>query len=428
MRRFILLFLALTLFLGLLLAILALERIPTVNASSPADNTDAARTKAALVKLKHVLDADFGGGRYAISQAEMNSVLAVAARGLPFLRGSARIDSDNVTLALSARLPKPLNDLWLNLAVSTAISGGGFHVTSVKLGRVDLPAGLALSVLRRIAIIATGDDLVGMAIRGVKGVVVRGRTVSFDIALGPHERKALLTKSKRLLQVFSPLGNLEIVRLYYRALDRAAYGGRLPSQGSFFAYIRFALNLAERRARGGRAPQEIRSAILALAIYCGHWRAQYLVGEVITKDMKKRRSRCRNVTLAGRADLRKHFIISAALETASKSGIAFPIGEFKELLDSNRGGSGFSFEDLAADRAGIHFAARLLDSVYDKMALRALIAKIDSEAAIFPDISGLPESMSDVDFKRRFENIDSAKYQGVLAAIDQRIESLRFHR
>ncbi len=275
MRHFILFFLILTLFLGpLLLSVLALEDAPAVEANTPADNTDAARTKAALVKLKYVLDADFGGGKYAISQAEMNSVLTVAARGLPFLRGRARIDSDNVTLALSARLPKPLNNLWLNLAISTAISRGGFHITSLKIGRVELPAGVAQPVLRLAAIIAVGDDLVDMAVKGVKDIVVRGRTVSFNIVLTPHERKALLARGKKMLLFFSPLDNPEVVRLYYRALDRAAYSGRLPSQGSFFSYIRFALDLAERRAEAGDAPQEVRSAILALAIYCGHWRAQ----------------------------------------------------------------------------------------------------------------------------------------------------------
>lgn len=133
------------------------------------------------------------------------------------------------------------------------------------------------------------------------------------------------------------------------------------------------------------------------------------------------------MTLAGRGDLRQHFIISAALETASRSGLAYPIGEFKELLDSNSGGSGFSFEDLAADRAGINFAAQLLESALVKEERETLIDRLTSEAAIFPNLSGLPESVSAADFERDYKTVESGKFTAVLVKIDQRIKDLPFY-
>ena len=48
--------------------------------------------------------------------------------------------------------------------------------------------------------------------------------------------------------------------------------------------------------------------------------------------------------------------MSAGIKLIADSGISFAAGEFKELLDALSGGSGFSFADLAADRAGTHFA------------------------------------------------------------------------
>ena len=428
MRRFILYLLTLTFFLSpVLLSILALEETPATEANPTAGALDAARTKAALAKLIYVFDPDFSGNGYSISQTEMNSVLAVAARGLPFLRGRASVLSTDVALVLSAQVPNPLTEAWFNVTISIAPSKDHFHLKTFRIGRLNLPPNLILSVLRYTIIATLGDDLVGIAIEGVSEIVVRGKTVTVGIALSSDERNVLLARSKQLFHTLSPFNDTKIVRLYYRALDQAVYDRRLPTSGSFFLYLRFAFNLANDRANHGDALREIRSAILALSIYCGHWRTQYLVGEVITGELTKRPSRCHNMTLAGRGDLRQHFIISAALETVSKSGLAYAMGEFKELLDSNSGGSGFSFEDLAADRAGIIFAAQMLESALVKAERETLIGKLDSETAIFPDLLGLQEAMSDADFEQHFNNVESVKFLGVLTKIDQRIRDLPFY-
>ena len=52
-----------------------------------------------------------------------------------------------------------------------------------------------------------------------------------------------------------------------------------------------------------------------------------------------------------RIDLAQHFIASAAITSSINGQIAKAVGEEKELNDAN-GGSGFSFIDLAADKAG----------------------------------------------------------------------------
>ena len=57
--------------------------------------------------------------------------------------------------------------------------------------------------------------------------------------------------------------------------------------------------------------------------------------------------------------MRQHSIVSAVLKMAADFGMAFMIGEFKELLDFYKGGSGFSFTDVAADLARIRFAMTL---------------------------------------------------------------------
>jgi len=136
---------------------------------------------------------------------------------------------------------------------------------------------------------------------------------------------------------------------------------------------------------------------------------------------------CQHVTLDGRGDLRQHFIVSAVLKVASDSGMAFAIGEFKELLDANKGGSGFSFDDVAADLAGIRFAATLFANEAGSNVPQYLLDILGYESPVFPDIKGLPAGLSELEFKRRFGSVDSVPYRALLAKIEKRIDKLAFH-
>lgn len=56
-----------------------------------------------------------------------------------------------------------------------------------------------------------------------------------------------------------------------------------------------------------------------------------------------------------RTDLAQHFIGAVVLSASMNRRVANALGEAKELSDSQAGGSGFSFVDLAADKAGSRF-------------------------------------------------------------------------
>ncbi len=94
-----------------------------------------------------------------------------------------------------------------------------------------------------------------------------------------------------------------------------------------------------------------RAAIMALAIYLGDPRFAELLGMTLQPPANRVSPHWRTL-LRGRADLRLHFVYAAALQVLAEEGLSYALGELKELLDANRGGSGFSFADLAADRAG----------------------------------------------------------------------------
>jgi hypothetical protein len=126
------------------------------------------------------------------------------------------------------------------------------------------------------------------------------------------------------------------------------------------------------------------------------------------------------ITLLEREDLALHFLISAALAASADSGIAEALGVFKELDDS-KGGSGFSFADLAADRAGIRFAEAASETVQDAQQLQKRVSQVKSETEFMPQVDNLPEGIMALELKQKYGNLDSASYRMINAEIDLRI-------
>ena len=124
-------------------------------------------------------------------------------------------------------------------------------------------------------------------------------------------------------------------------------------------------------------------------------------------------------TMRGRADLAKHFFISAHLVALSGSGPARSAGLIKELLDS-RGGSGFSFADMAANRAGIVFANALLTGrlTLDDVAQRFTVD------AFLPPIDDLQEQLGAKEFSEGFGGLGDDRLTAELSRIEARIMAL----
>jgi hypothetical protein len=127
-------------------------------------------------------------------------------------------------------------------------------------------------------------------------------------------------------------------------------------------------------------------------------------------------------SLGGRRDLRLHFVISAGLKVLTDQGISTAIGEFKELLDAGKGGSGFSFADLAADTAGIRFAETAADSNGGARRLQDLLSSDPTERLFFPVVDDLPENMPKDEFERRYDGLNSAAYDSMVSEINRRID------
>jgi hypothetical protein len=128
-------------------------------------------------------------------------------------------------------------------------------------------------------------------------------------------------------------------------------------------------------------------------------------------------------TIHGRRDLAQHFFVSASLAASMGAAAADVAGLSKELRDAH-GESGFSFADLAADRAGIEFARRVMD----KRLTLPMLAQTFTIPAFMPVVKDLPERLNAVQFSQQYSGKDDDRFKKQLGIIDQRILGLPPYR
>ena len=133
------------------------------------------------------------------------------------------------------------------------------------------------------------------------------------------------------------------------------------------------------------------------------------------------------VYLYKRSDMAQHFMWSATLSALGGSQLAQMIGVEKELYDAKTG-SGFSFIDLAADRAGMTFGDLATASPEQAMKIQQQMANIKHYQAFMPNVKDLPERLSSQAFEDQYQTVNSPKYLAMLQKIDQRIAKSEIYR
>ena len=180
--------------------------------------------------------------------------------------------------------------------------------------------------------------------------------------------------------------------------------------------------LAYQRSTSANAVEENRMAIIAVNDYVNKDAKKFLSAPVASKAEQHYAA-----FLYKRGDLAQHFIGSAAL-TASVSGqVSAAVGEEKELHDA-RVGSGFSFIDLAADKAGTRFGEMATASPETARKIQEAMLVIKDYSDFMPDPRDLPEHVNETEFKQRYGSTASAAYQQVLEQIDERIAAMPIYR
>ncbi len=127
-------------------------------------------------------------------------------------------------------------------------------------------------------------------------------------------------------------------------------------------------------------------------------------------------------TVRGRRDLCQHFVVSAALTELFGAPAAEFAGLSKELVDM-KGTSGFSFADLAADLAGVEFAAAVAKEPKRVIAL----AKQFAVADFVPEVKELPEGLNEKRFKDEYGGSADSRFTKKVDAIRAAVKELPGH-
>ncbi|MDD2761495.1 MAG: hypothetical protein PHH11_14545 [Methylomonas sp.] len=178
---------------------------------------------------------------------------------------------------------------------------------------------------------------------------------------------------------------------------------------------------AYRRSDEQSAVRENRAVIIAVGsyIYKQELRRYLPLGLVYSKEYQ--------VFAYKRVDIPQHFIASALLAAVDASLLGERLGEDKELGDAESG-SGFSFVDLAADRAGTRFGQTAVASPKQARELQLQMSQSKDYTIYMSDIKGLPEHMDEETFSVRFGGTASPLYRDMMAEIDERIAKLPLYR
>jgi len=202
----------------------------------------------------------------------------------------------------------------------------------------------------------------------------------------------------------------------------AAYHQHLAGvKGRDFARaLREAFVLAKQRSATGDAVAENRAALVALAEVVLQQRLLSAQAPVTRPGGA--------LALQGREDHAQHFALSAFIAAAGGKQLADAAGLYKELKDAEQGGSGFSFNDIAADMAGTRLGEESTRSQEAAARMQSGLAASASARSFFPRVEDLSEFMKQREFERRFGGVGEPAYQREMAKIEARIAELSLYR
>ena len=394
-------------FLAIAAVLMCLQERPLVT-------RDVHLTPQDIEKAKRIIDdhdprkaSPNGMQTVAIDERDLDLMLNYAANRLGRVAVRVALRSGAASLQASVELPQSPIGRYVNIDAELRETGELPRFDRLKIGSLPVPPMLADYLLREGLRRMSATDRGGLAADIVKGVSVgEGRvTVTYLWSDAVVERARA---------VWVAPDDQARLRAYHDLLVDAV--AKEPNRVSLAALMPPLFLLALDRGAAGDIVKENRAAILVLAFYANGKG----LSEIVSAARAWPQPVARIVTLAGRDDFPKHFLISAAIAAEAGSPLADAIGLYKEVDDS-RGGSGFSFNDIGADRAGTRFGEVGSQSPERARKLARALAAGARESDFMPDVSDLPEFMPEAEFKRRYGGIGGPGYNRMMATIEARV-------
>lgn len=327
--------------------------------------------------------------------------------------GSARLD-------YSFRLPTNPIGHYFNVSATVEEHNGQVQPTVIMLGSTQVPA-----LVWRPVLWAADSGLTrlwpeyGDARAALESLHLRHRQATVVYRWDWNLARKIEERGRDFF--VSPQDRVRALA-YYRVLSKTSHdvGPTAPLQ----ILLQALFDEAATRSAGGDAAAENRMMLLVMGTVLRRTDILRVIGG--SDEGLGRRHRYVKWTLHRRNDLALHFGISAAVAASGTTELADVVGIIKELYDADVG-SGFSFVDLLADRAGVELARAATGPDAEKIQAIMRLGSM-SESDFMPAINNLPESLMAMAFKARYHNLDDRRYKVVKGDIDQRIAQLSVHQ
>lgn len=393
--------------LAVLALLLSLATAPRPSVVRGADlavaDLERGRQVWSALGLKHMREGQERQVRF--SSQDLNLGLNYLAGRLGLEGAAVSVAKDKLVIRASQRLPELPVPRYLNMEVTLAQEGDQLAPTGLRVGTVPLPAALAGQLLGW-----------GLALSPVAPQYVVARDMLRSARLGQDQvTLSFVWRGQALEQAMVKGAGLDA-----DALD--IYRQRLAAlpERDLALLLGETFTLARERSKTGDPVAENRAALTALAERA---LGQRLVSVRGLQGLGRRSS----VHLKGRQDFAQHFALSAFIAATGGEGLSDVAGLYKELRDA-RGGSGFSFNDLAADRAGSRLGETSTHSAREARRVQGVLAGVKDAGVFFPRVDDLPEFMRQVEFERRFGGVDAPPYKAMAEKIEARIAGLQLYR
>lgn len=394
------------------------------NSIAPAPKTiSAEEAKRSRIVAKRVMDAFFARTEsinLSLGEQELIALGAAVHHAFPSLSTDIKFSHDGVWLAASKQFGIAGLDLYLNLKCELNAQQQGYAVERCRAGSLPLPGSFVVWASAKAAHLLFGKET-GATVRQIlEQARVENKHIIITASKSKNLKQDINNSIKDFVEMarsFNQLDSVDpsIVTLYQQHLD-----ARNRATEPFVNHINRVFSLALQRSQDHDPVKENTAALWALAITFGNQRFARMAGVEPDYSMPKFNA----VKLRERLDLRLHFLYSVVLQQVGRSQFGLNIGELKEVLDTNDGGSGYSFADLAADKAGLRFAELATQNAESARYVQRALAAAASEIAFMPQVRDLPEGLSESKFKALFGDVNSDAYKRLEAEIDARIDEL----
>jgi hypothetical protein len=399
---------------GLLLLVVAFWLLmtssrPLVPATPRPGIPEAAAARDLLEQLRRARGVDDRWAELRIPAADVPRVAAIGGHAAGLARTRALVEDDILIAEVS--LPAGAGR-WLNLRAATRGSADGVPPVRGAAGPLTVPPAMMRGL-------ADAARLLGRPLgfrlppyeEMVRSVTIEPSGVTALVRL-PSDTGAVGTFASART---APVSADEVLAIYCRLAAEQTMRPEPLLEGQVARLFA--------RPAAGDMVESNRAALVALAMLTVSPRVGELAG-VSAEAVAACAVPPGALRLAGRADLAKHWTLSAALAATLGEALSTDLGQWKELSDSIAGGSGFSFVDIVANRSGLAWAREATDPRRAEATRRELASV--TGAQLFPlELLAKEEGLRAADFERRYGTVESPEYQAVVERIDRHLARAR---